>query len=152
MGSILPVPYERQIADGYCLVACVQMVFNYLGISHSHKDLTRQLGVRPPFGAPASNVTRLRSASYKVIYSQGSIDDIAAWLARDIPVIAFIQAGELPFWRDHRFQHAVVLVGLKGQTLYVLDPAGEATPMEVSIGDFMLAWQEMDFMFAVITG
>jgi hypothetical protein len=57
--SPLDVPYHPQVDDGYCLPACVQMVLAYLGLPSTQEHLARELDVRPPLGAPASNVTRL---------------------------------------------------------------------------------------------
>lgn len=150
MANTLPVPHRRQLADGYCLAACAQMVLAYLGVERSQDDLARQLGIRPPLGAPASNIARLKSAQLDVVYSSGSLDSVSAVLARDLPVIAFVQAGELPFWRNHRFQHAIVIVGLEGQVVSLLDPAAHAETSAIALDEFTLAWQEMDFLCATL--
>ena len=47
--------------------------------------------------------------------------------------------------------HTLVIVGLESETVYVLDPAAEAEVITVPIGDFLLAWDERDCTYAVVT-
>ena len=151
MANILLVPHYPQKADGYCLAACAQMALAHLGVFRSQDDLAREMGLRPPFGAPAFNIIRLQSADLAVTYASGTLQDLAQQLAQAVPVIAFVQAGELAHWHGHRSQHAVVIVGLDADTLYLLDPAAEAEPIPVSIGEWLLAWEEMDCLCATLT-
>jgi ABC-type bacteriocin/lantibiotic exporter with double-glycine peptidase domain len=151
MDKILPVTHHRQEADGYCLPACAQMVLDYLGFPRSQETLAHQLGLRPPLGVPAPNIKNLNSSDLAVIYESGTLDIVQKWLGEKKPVIVFVQAGELPYWFGHRFQHAVLVVGLDEQQVYLLDPAVEDEATAVSRGDFMLAWDEMDNALAIIT-
>ena len=107
----LNVPHYPQADDGYCLPACVQMVLAYLGLSSTPGNLARKLDVRLPLGAPASNVTRLRSDTLDVTFTFGDLDDLRAYLNQGHPPIVFVQAGEFPHWRGRVSQHAVVVVG-----------------------------------------
>jgi len=127
------------------------MVLAHLGVSCAQDDLARKIGVRLPLGAPASNVTRLRSAELDVTYTDGSLQDVAGCLAAGVPVIAFVQAGELAHWRGHRFQHAVVVAGLDERMVYMLDPAVKNLPLPAPKDEFLLAWEEMDCVYAAIT-
>ena len=68
-----------------------------------------------------------------------------------IPVIAFVQAGELPRWRGEQFQHAVVISGLSDEAVWLLDPEGQAQPEAVPLAGFMLAWAGMDYRCAAIS-
>jgi hypothetical protein len=144
VANILNIPHHRQKADGYCLPACAQMALAYLGVSRSQEELARKLGLRPRLGVPASNITRLRSASLDILYTDGTLEDVANWLTQGAPVIAFVQAGELPHWRGHLFQHAVIIAGLDEQTVCLFDPAAETAPISTPVGNFLLAWEEMD--------
>ena len=148
--KLLNVPYCPQADDGYCLAACVQMVLTYLGVSRTQDRLARELDVCPPLGAPASNVTRLRSNTLDVTFTSGGLDDLQSHVARGNPPIVFVQAGEFPHWHGHVSQHAVVVVGIDEHTAHVLDPAAEATPIPVPIGDFLLAWNELGYIYALI--
>ncbi len=146
----LNVPHYPQADDGYCLPACVQMVLAYLGLSSTQSKLTRKLDVHPPLGAPASNVTRLRSNTLDVKFTSGDLDDLRACLNQGNPPIVFVQAGEFPHWRGRVSQHAVVIVGADEQSIYILDPAAGADPIPIPTGDFLLAWSELDYIYALL--
>jgi len=147
----LKVPYHPQLDDGYCLPACAQMVLDYLGIIVEQKRLARILGVRAPLGAPASNVLRLRSETVDVIFADGAVRDLRNYLALERPLIVFVQAGELPHWRGCVSQHAIVVVGIDEVSVGVLDPAAGSQVIDVPLGDFLLAWSELEYLYAVIT-
>ncbi|MEE8389509.1 MAG: C39 family peptidase [Anaerolineae bacterium] len=102
-------------------------------------------------GTPASNITRLASEHLTVIYTFGSPEDVATWLDRDVPVIVFVQAGELPHWQGERSHHALVIVGMDTKAMHVLDPAAESDVITVAREDFLLAWDERDYVYAVVT-
>jgi len=150
MAQPLSVPYHPQKGEGDCLAACAQMVLAYFDIIRSQEQLARQLQVRPALGAPAPNIRRLASQQLDVDYGEGTLEQIADWLARSIPVIVFVQAGELPRWREERFQHAVVIVGLTEDSIWLLDPEGDPQPEAVPVEAFLLAWSGMDYLHAVV--
>ena len=85
-----------------------------------------------------------------MVYTSGSLDDVAAWLDRGVPVIVFVQAGELPHWRGERSHHALVIVGLEAGAVHLLDPAAGAEVIAVPVGDFLLAWDERACTYAVV--
>jgi len=148
--KVLDVPHYRQLDDGYCLPACVQMVLAYLDLPSSQDRLARELDVRPPVGAPASNVIRLRSDVLDVTFTAGSLDDLREHLAHSTPPIVFVQAGELPHWHGHISQHAIVVIGVDERDVHVLDPATGAAPISIPVGDFLLAWGELDYIYALV--
>lgn len=151
MPNTLPVPHRRQETNVGCLPACVQMVLAYLGIDRAQAELAQLLGTRPHTGTPYSHIARLRSPEISVAYqTANSLDDLTGWLARKLPVIAFVQMRELPHWRGHWSQHAVVVSGVDEQSVYVLDPAASSEVIAVPNGDFLLAWEEMDMAYAVV--
>lgn len=127
------------------------MLLDFHGKTRSQAEIARTLGFRTGFGVAASRVAKLR---IRGIFSEYGVDGtlalIRTWLWQDIPVIAFVQAGELPHWQGHRAQHAVLLVGIDRQDVYMHDPALPEGPMAVPIDDFLLAWQEMDNRYAVL--
>lgn len=149
--TALSVPHFPQQADGGCLPACVQMVLAYLGIASSQADLARQLGTRSHIGTPHSRIVQLRSARLDVTWATGGAAALRRFIERGLPVIAFVQAAELPHWRDHKSRHAVVVIDMDDATVSVLDPAMPPEPQVVPLGDFMLAWDEMDNAYAVIS-
>lgn len=146
----LKVPYHPQLDDGYCLPACAQMVLDYLCITVEQRRLARILGVCTPLGAPASNVMRLRSETVDIIFADGAVRDLQNHLALERPIIVFVQAGELPHWRGCVSQHAIVVVGMDEVCVGVLDPAAGSEVIDVPLGDFLLAWSELAYLYAVI--
>ena len=85
-----------------------------------------------------------------VVYESGEWETVPTWLDRRVPVIAMVQAGELPHWQGEAFQHAVVVVGYDSADVWILDPAAQPMPITVSIDEFIIAWGEVDFRFAVL--
>jgi ABC-type bacteriocin/lantibiotic exporter with double-glycine peptidase domain len=150
MAKRLPVPYYKQNEPGHCLAACAQMVLAFHGISRSQDDLAKQLSIKPSLGAPARNIQQLASNEIAVTYEEGSLEHLRAWLMSGLPVIAFVQAGELLHWRGEFFQHAVVVIGLEESTVWLLDPDMDATPIATPVDEFMLAWGEMDYLYAAM--
>ena len=151
MAANLPLPHRPQQGDGYCLPACVQMVFAYLGISRTQDTIAKTLRLDPPFGTRHSNIKKLASAKIKVTYEAGDLAVLHLWLDQGVPVIVFVQAGDLPHWSGQNFQHAIVVVGIEEQTVYLMDPALDSGPTAVDEGAFMLAWSWMDYMYATLT-
>lgn len=146
----LPVPHRLQKEDGYCLPACVEMVLAYIGIYQSQEKIGKKLGLRPRLGVPGFKIKELDSRQLITTYAEGTLSEIALSLQKQVPVIALVQAGELPHWLGVQSQHAVVVVGIQEQNMAILDPAVETHPIGVPIGDFMLAWLEMDNRYATI--
>lgn len=146
----LPVPFHKQEDDVYCLPACVQMVLSYWRKAPSQQKLARQLKVRSGLGAPARNILRLSQRKHTIIHTTGTLTDIENWLNQRIPVIIFLQAGELPHWPNSWSQHAIVVIGMDESHIIALDPAHDEHPITIPTGDFMLAWLEMDYLYAVI--
>lgn len=151
MAVNLPLSHKSQKGEGYCLPACVQMVLAYLGISRSQDSIGKTLGLNPPFGVRHSHIKKLASSKVKVTHQAGTVEDISHWLEQNVPVIVFVQAGDLPHWSGNYFQHAVVVVGLARQTVYVMDPALVDGPTPVDKEAFMLAWSGLDYYCTTLT-
>jgi ABC-type bacteriocin/lantibiotic exporter with double-glycine peptidase domain len=146
---ILPVPHRQQQAYGECLAACADMILHYLGFSISYKRLLKLLRVKPLAGTRSSNIRELKKLGFSVIYEQGTFDKLYHHLSNDRPCIAFVKTGELPYWDDDT-DHAVVVVGLDDNNVFINDPEFPDAPMQVSRGHFDLAWVERDDFYAVI--
>jgi len=146
----LPVEHVQQHQDGECLAACAAMVLNFTRISVSYHRLLKVLDVESGFGTPAFKIRNLSRLGIKVDYRQGSIQELRNHLQVGQPCIVFLRTGDLPYW--HRItEHAVVIVGVDDEHVYLNDPAVVLAPMQVSLGDFDLAWLERDEMYAVLT-
>jgi ABC-type bacteriocin/lantibiotic exporter with double-glycine peptidase domain len=147
---LLPVPHIQQHNSGECLVACAAMLLNYLGISVSYDRLFRLLKVRPLIGTPSSNIREVRKLRVNVIYQQGTLAELYTHLAHNQPCIAFVRSGELPYWTMDT-DHAVVVVGIDDQSVYLNDPEFPHSPIQVSQGDFDLAWLEWDELYTTFS-
>ncbi len=84
-----------------------------------------------------------------VIHKQGNWEELQEHLANNRPCIAFVKTIELPYWEEAS-DHAVVVIGLDDKYIYLNDPAFDTAPMQVSRGDFDLAWLGRDETYAVL--
>jgi ABC-type bacteriocin/lantibiotic exporter with double-glycine peptidase domain len=145
----LNVPHLRQSEAGWCLPACVAMVAAYWRQPLTQADIAHWLGTRG-VGTPASHIERLAQRGFEVFYRTGSLAELEVWLGQDTPCILFLRTRELPYWEVDT-PHAVVLVGLEADQAYLLDPAVDTAPIEVSSGDLLLAWSYFEYTYAVVT-
>ncbi|MEZ4658588.1 MAG: C39 family peptidase [Caldilineaceae bacterium] len=146
---ILPVPHLEQPAAGECLPACVAMALAYRGIRVNYRQLLRLLQTQSDFGTPFSNVRFLQSPNLSVIHEQGGFADLLRFLRSNRPVIVPVQTREFPHWSEDA-SHAVVVVGMDAQMVYINDPGFPNAPIAVPHGDFDLAWLEHDEYYAVL--
>lgn len=149
---LLPVPHVKHARQGECLSACASMALRYLEISAEINHLRQLLGILPGFGAPFSNIERLgQRFDVDIIHkSEGSLAEIYTFLQAGWPVLVSVNTYELPHWSGVSCQHALVVVGMAGNQVFVNDPGFAQAPLAVPMGDFDLAWLEMDEEFAVI--
>lgn len=147
----LPVQHIQQQATGECLVACAAMLFGYFGLPFDYQRFVRLLRIRSQIGTPFSQVRELSKLGIPVIYQQGTLTELYTHLTAGLPCIVSVQTGELPYWQSTKLQHAVVVVGIDSDFIYLNDPAFFNAPAQVALGDFDLAWLEQDEFYAVIT-
>lgn len=145
----LPVPHRTQRHKADCLVACVAMVLDYLEKPIDYERLTGLLDIEPDIGGQASNVRHLSVLGISVYYGTGTLDDLARYIAQDIPCIAFVNTANLSYWPEAS-RHAVVVVGWDAERVYLNDPFFEAAPQSISHLEFELAWEEFDNAYAVL--
>jgi ABC-type bacteriocin/lantibiotic exporter with double-glycine peptidase domain len=148
MTAILPVPHSLQTTQADCLAACANMVLSYLNKPLLYDDLLALLGIQW-FGAPFSHILKVEQIGVRVLYQQGSLDDLEKHLAEGEPIIAPVFTGELPY-ADEATNHAIVIVGIGEHYVYINDPAVTQAPIPVPKGDFDLAWLERNEWYAVI--
>jgi len=146
---LLSIPHQLQHEDGECLVACAAMIMTYMGRSVAYQRLFNLLQVKKYFGALASNVRKLEQLGVRVVYEQGTLDKLYEHLISNQPCIAFVKTSELPYW-EQVTNHAIIVVGLDDEFVYLNDPAFPIAPIQISHGDFELAWQEWDEFYAVL--
>ncbi len=146
---VLPVPHLPQRRQGECLAACAAMLLLYLGLTINYDRLLKLLRVKTGIGAPVFNVQQLERLGVVVSYGQGNLADIRNHLRNNQPCLTPVQTGELPYW-DADTSHAVVVIGIDDHNIYLNDPAFPNAPIQVSLGDFDLAWLARDEYYAVL--
>lgn len=126
------------------------MALTYLGINPTYQRLCRVLRTQAGYGTPFSNIRELVQLKVTVHYSRGNLQDLQQFILSGKPVLTPVQTSELPYWSINT-AHAVVIVGMDAQWVYINDPAFANAPIRVSHGDFDLAWLEHDEFYAVLT-
>ena len=124
------------------------MVLDYIGVSVPYERLIAILKTEW-FGTVTSRILALEQLGVRIIYKQGTLAELRAHLLNKQPPIAFVATRELPYWNTDE-KHAVVLVGIDDEYVYLNDPAFPRAPIPVLIGDFDLAWLEWDELYAVL--
>ncbi len=146
---LLPVPHLQQPRDGDCLPACVYMVLAYMGIKTKFWRLRWLLGTKS-FGTPFLHIRHLESLGITInTRANGSLAVLHQYLTQNYPCIVSIQTENLPYW-NHNALHAVVVVGMDENYIYLNDPDLPDAPIPVMQGDFDLAWLAQDERYAVL--
>jgi hypothetical protein len=126
------------------------MALAFFSISESQPAIAAQIGHIEGAGTPARNITRLEDFGVKVEWNEyGMLGDLRRAIDNDHVPIVFLRTGELPYW-DQDTPHAVVVVGIEADTVFVNDPAFESAPIPVPTGDFQLAWDEFGCQWAAL--
>lgn len=146
---LLRVPHHKQTGQADCLAACAAMVMEYIGQPAPYRQLLAILNVKPQ-GTPRRNIVRLASNTIDVVYREANVPLLAEIVQLGNPAIVFVDTSELPYW-SYATSHALVVVGVQAEQIFVNDPAFADSPIQVSAGDFDLAWLNADYMCAIIS-
>jgi ABC-type bacteriocin/lantibiotic exporter with double-glycine peptidase domain len=148
---LLDVPHVQQHNTGDCLAACAAMVCQYLKIPVQYEQLVKLLAIEPGVGTAFSNIAHLQKVRVTVVHQTGGqLSQLYELLGLGWPIIASVQTGDLPHWAGQNMLHAVVIVGMAPEYIYLNDPGFPKAPIRVSIGDFDLAWLAQDERYAVL--
>ena len=147
---LLVVPHRVEAFAGACLPACLQMALAYFGLNWSQERIASQIGHIAGAGTPTRNVARLAAPGIRIRYiANGSPEQIQQCLTREEVPILFVRTSELPYWEEDT-AHAVLVVGLDADFIFVHDPAFEQAPIPIPIDDFLLAWYELGNSWALV--
>jgi ABC-type bacteriocin/lantibiotic exporter with double-glycine peptidase domain len=146
--TLLPVSHHRQKQQADCLAACAAMVLGYLHVPVAYNRLTHLLRVSE-IGTPFRNLSYLRPLGLSVLIAEGDLEALREHLDSGLPVIVDVDTAQLPYW-DEATDHAVVVIGVDDQQVYLHDPSTSGAPHIVSLTEFELAWLEKDYLYAVI--
>jgi ABC-type bacteriocin/lantibiotic exporter with double-glycine peptidase domain len=118
------------------------MVLEYLGVSYEYNRLTRLLGTAE-VGTPFTNLERLAPALGLAVTYGKDHEELSIFernISIGLPVIVAVQTWPLPYWQQIRTDHAVVVVGLDDEDVFLYDPYFAAAPQIVDLDSFLTAW------------
>lgn len=147
--SSLAIPHFRQAKRNTCLPASVRMVLAHLGYSVDEATLERLLDTKP-FGTIVCNLQRVTTLGFTASFGSHSLANLRAALGQGSPVIPFVMTGHLKYWHLD-VAHALVVVGIDDENVYLNDPWFDTAPQVARIDDFLRAWAEFDHLAAIIT-
>jgi ABC-type bacteriocin/lantibiotic exporter with double-glycine peptidase domain len=125
------------------------MVLSYLQVSFQYSRLLRLLKMEA-HGTIFSHLRFLETVGLSVQVDTGDIEMLRHYLDNGLPLIVAVDTGELrSYWREAT-GHAVVVVGIERDTVYLNDPEFENAPIAIPLAEFELAWEEMYCRYAVI--
>ncbi len=137
----LSIPHIQQRHNGECLAACVNMVCSYLKKPIDYNRLVKLLRIQKELGTPFTQVQNIQTLGIEVNYQEyGALNELYNLLCGGWPSIVGLKTNELPYWKKVNVQHAVVVVGMDADHVYLNDPAFPNAPVRVLLGDFDLAW------------
>jgi len=116
----LNVTHFKQSKQYTCVPACVRMILDYLGFDLDEERLSEILSTTPR-GTKASNIARIQDIGVDVFLRSVSLFDLHNLLREKVPCIVFLWTGNLEYWNIDCW-HAVVVVGLEEDAIYINDP------------------------------
>ncbi|MCX6045817.1 MAG: cysteine peptidase family C39 domain-containing protein [Chloroflexi bacterium] len=148
--NLLAVSHWKQRKPADCLVACTAMVLEYLQVPTPYDRLTRLLRTMP-IGTLFRNLRYLEaSLGLSVTVGYGNLQLLEAHLETGLPIIVSVNTELLSYWNNQATIHALVVIGMDEEQIYVNDPAAEAAPKAIPRAEFELAWFEEKELYAVI--
>lgn len=148
--TLLPVSHQQQREEADCLVVCTAMVLTYLQIPYRYEQLRRVLRTEQ-HGTIFSNLGHLETIGVWTSLGNGSFVKLQDYLEIGLPVIVAVETEYLTSYWDEATHHAVVVIGIDGDSVYLNDPAFVTAPQIVARDEFEAAWVEHNYRFAVIT-
>jgi predicted double-glycine peptidase len=115
------------------------MLLAYIGKAHSEQELAQLFGAVPFLGTlPDNVVTGLEKLGYHALwFENATIEQLIDLLAKNLPIIVFMRASDLPHGRVGL--HAIVVIGIESNQVIGLDPMlDDALRFELS--QFLHAW------------
>jgi ABC-type bacteriocin/lantibiotic exporter with double-glycine peptidase domain len=147
--NLLPISHRQQILQADCLAACAAMILDYLHVPIQYEHLLRLLKVRS-FGTSLFNLRNLQTLGLFVLIEEGNIAVLQAHLEMGLPPIVAVSTVRLASYWTEDTDHAVIVVGIDANFVYLHDPEFTSAPQVVDIKEFESAWLDQDYWYAVI--
>lgn len=120
------------------------MILDYLQVPFNHARLRKLLRIRH-YGAFFSDIENLTALGVSAVVDEGDVEALQRQLDVGLPVIAAVNTGFLPSYWNEALGHAVVVVGIEDETVFVNDPALSTAPQAIHLNEFIAAWGEKTF-------
>jgi len=144
--------HRQQQSESDCLVACAEMVLSYLGIQINYKRLAKRLRAGSSF-TPFGHLRYLETFGLSTnLGEQGSLSLFESTLEIGLPVVVGVQTLTWEHWQGEVTRHAVVVVGIDQANgrIYINDLFFANAPIEMSLLNFQIGWEEKDREYAII--
>jgi hypothetical protein len=128
------------------------MVLNHLGLSIEYPRLAKALRAGKLF-TPISHLSHLKQFGLFVSTGeQGEVSMFAPHLNLGLPVIVAVKTWGWRHWGNITTDHAVVIVGidLEHGLIYLNDPFFANAPIEMSLLEFEIGWEEKDRQYGIV--
>src|SRR6266508_5880768 len=127
------------------------MVLDYLAVPVNYQRLGQTLGTTEA-GTPFPHVDRWRARGLFVERGRGNTETLGTHLTIGLPVIVAVRTDDLPHWikrtdiadEEKATDHAIVIVGLDSDNIYVNDPDFDQAPQIVELNEFLLSFSDRD--------
>jgi hypothetical protein len=125
------------------------MVLDYLNVPIAYSAIITQLHLQPGVGGPFRNLRHLEALGVEVLIKHGELGALRSQLENNLPAIVLVDTAQLSYWAEGT-SHAVVVVGIEDDLIYLNDPAFPDAPKIISVNEFELAWIDLDQFYALI--
>lgn len=151
---LLNLSHQTQRQQSDCLAASAAMVLSALSLEVRYDRIIRLLKTGYA-GTSFGNLALLESIGVQVELGRGddfnNIALLTETLELNCPLIVAVETSELKTYWRYATSHAIVVIGINDEDVIVNDPAFEDAPKFVPINEFLIAWGEQDYSYAVIT-
>jgi len=147
MNSKLKVRFKRQLYDYDCLPACMSMVLEYLGSKIEYRELLR-LCKTDRYGTTVTEaIGAVEGLSFSVKTVNMDLSELIKHVRGGAPIIAFVDPYYFPWVKVH-CSHSVVVVGVYGEGLILLDPLKGEKNCPFSV--FSSAWRPFNNLVMLV--
>lgn len=128
-------PYQQE-TQWTCSAACLTAVLRYYGIPTSERKCGVYIKVRKNKGAETTDIVNAAKAmGYESYEKSFTLDEARDLTDKGTPIICDIQSFTKP-----GAGHYVVLVGIEGDRVYLMDPNTKGNSRELSLSEFRDRW------------
>lgn len=137
----IALPLFKQEQDFTCVLACIRIVLHGLGVELPETKIAEVCNATP-FGLDQFEAyDGIMTLGFRAtVRENAGFDEVVKLLRKQQPVIAFVSVKYLPYAKDQKGTHAVVVSGFGEDNITFVDPArGEEINLELDT--FLKAWQ-----------